>query len=362
MNYAILATMSDKPDIDSGNDLLWQVVVDRDAAYDGKLFYAVVTTGIYCRPSCSSRRPKRDNTTYFFDQATAENEGYRACKKCHPQRADAEAIYPAELVAACKIFENELEGDISIPSVAARVGVSDRTLRNLFDRCLGVSPKRYLDAVRQALFRRALKRGEAVTDAVYEAGYGAASRAYEMSESMLGMTPARYAGGGKGETIYFTVREVSFGFIIAAGTQSGLCCVRLGAKCSSLTKELKAEFPLATLVEDQEPVLTWATALVDYINQQRAWPILPVDIAATAFQAKVWAALRAIPAGMTASYSEIAEKIGKPKAVRAVATACASNPVALAVPCHRVLPKAGGIGEYRWGSQRKQKLLQLEKD
>lgn len=364
MNYAILPTMSNtpskSPDPGLDNDLMWQAVADRDASFDGKVFYAVLTTGIYCRPSCSSRRPKRGNTTYFFDQATAEKKGFRACKKCHPHKIDPRTIYPAELIAACKIFEDELEQDTGVQVVAAKIGVSDRTLRNLFDRHLGVSPKRYLDAVRQMAFRRALKQGDNVTDAIYGAGYGAASRAYEMSGSMLGMTPSRYAQGGEGETIYFTVRTVKLGYIIAAGTESGLCCIRLGDKERVLRQELSKEFSAAILHEDHGPVVNWGNALADYIDSNCPWPTLPIDISATAFQAKVWAALRALPAGMTATYSEIAEKIGQPKATRAVATACAANPVALAIPCHRILPKAGGTGGYRWGPERKLRLLKLE--
>ncbi len=364
MNYAILSTMSDSsnnnPNTGSNNDLLWQAVSDRDASFDGKVFYGVLTTGIYCRPSCSSRRPRRDNTTFFFDQATAETKGFRACKKCHPQEVDPRSVYPAELIAACKIFEDELAQDLAIRSVAMKVGVSDRTLRSLFDRHFGVSPKRYLNAVRQVTFRQALKQGDSVTDAIYEAGYCTASRAYEMSGSMLGMAPSRYAQGGEGETIYFTVRAVELGFLIAAGTESGLCCIRLGDKSDALRQELSNEFPVATLCEDQGPVMNWGDALQDYIDANATWPTLPVDISATAFQAKVWAVLRALPAGMTATYSEIAEKIGQPKASRAVATACAANPVALAIPCHRILPKAGGSGGYRWGTERKARLLKLE--
>jgi AraC family transcriptional regulator of adaptative response/methylated-DNA-[protein]-cysteine methyltransferase len=340
------------------NDVLWQALHNRDAAFEGALFYGVLTTGIYCRPGCPARRPNRENVRFFADAESAERAGLRACKRCRPEAAGP-ASAAARIVINCCRF---LDGADPLPTLAAaaqQMGTSARTLRRDFNTLLGIAPGQYVQALKAQRLRGALRSGARVTDAVYQAGYGSTGRAYENAPGRLGMAPSTYALGGTGETIDYGIRNTRLGWLLVAATARGLCCARFGPSRGALLCEFDAEFARAKRCESTND---WVEALFDFADSRCEWRELPLDIRGSAFQERVWRALRAIPAGQTRTYSEVAQAIGAPRSVRAVANACGANPVALAIPCHRVLPRTGGVGGYRWGAATKQQLLAAEQE
>jgi AraC family transcriptional regulator of adaptative response/methylated-DNA-[protein]-cysteine methyltransferase len=324
----------------------------RDAA--ASFYYAVTTTGVFCRPNCTSRRPLRDNVRFFDSAEAAQAAGFRACKRCNPTAAQSK---PLEKVRAH--LEAHLDRAVPLAELGRVAGLSPFTVQRLFKQGLGVSPLQYQRALRAGSLRSALKQGANVTEAIYEAGFGSSSRAYEGAQ--LGMTPARFAQGGRGEQISFTTAQTAFGWLVVGATGRGLCWLALGGTAAEAEASLRAEFPLAELRRDAEllRLVDAALGMVAGFGKTTA-PELALDLRGTAFQLRVWQALRAIPRGETRSYSELARELGAPKATRAVARACAANRVALVVPCHRVVGASGALTGYRWGVERKKQLLAAE--
>ena len=341
----------------------WQAVLERDQSRDGTFFYGVRSTGIYCRPSCPARRPGRDQVVFFQQPAQAEQAGFRPCRRCRPLEA---ANYQAELVQqACRYIEDNIsrpEGPPTLAELGQQVGLSPFHLQRLFKRVSGVSPRQYAEAYRLGQLKNRLKDQESVTGALYSAGYGSSSRLYERASENMGMTPASYRRGGPGTAIHYTVVDCSLGRLLVAATDKGVCAVRLGDEDPKLKAELAHEYPAAQLYRDESGALSeWVKAILSYLEGQQPRLDLPLDIQATAFQRQVWEALRTIPYGSTRSYAEVASSLGQPTATRAVARACATNPVALVIPCHRVIRHDGSLGGYRWGLDRKRALLDKEK-
>lgn len=341
----------------------WQAVVGRDASLDGTFFYGVRSTGIYCRPSCPSRRPNRAQVVFFEETGMAEKAGFRACLRCHPLESGDRQV---ELIQqACRYIEENvarLEGAPGLSELSQQIGLSPHHLHRTFKRVTGVTPRQYAEAYRMGQLKTRLKEQESVTGALYEVGYGSSSRLYERAGERMGMTPATYRQGGPGLTIHYTIVACSLGRLLVAATEKGLCAVRLGDRDTMLLGELEKEFQAARLYPDEVGSLRdWVQLIIRYIEGQAPHLDLPLDVQATAFQRQVWEVLRAIPYGSTRSYAEVAASLGRPSAVRAVARACATNPVALVIPCHRVVRHDGSLGGYRWGIERKQALLERER-
>ena len=334
----------------------WQQVVARDARQDGRFVFAVRTTGIYCRPSCPSRRPRRDSVEFFANPNDAERAGYRACLRCKPTEVSSQAQYVA---AARKLLDNA-DAPITLAELSKRLGLSPFHLQRMFKRATGLSPREYQSARRMQHVKSGLRKADDVTTALYDAGFGSPSRLYEKAPQQLGMTPGEYRRGGSGVSIRYALVSTPLGRMLVAATERGLCAVRFGETMAELDHDLRTEFHSAQLRRDQEGLLQYIEPLLAAIRGENTSIDLPLDIRATAFQKKVWEALRQIPLGNTRSYAEVAREIGEPGAVRAVARACASNPVALAVPCHRVVRSDGDISGYRWGVERKKRLLERE--
>lgn len=346
-------------------DPRWTAVATRDAAADGRFVFAVRTTGIYCRPSCPSRQPRRENVVFYRAPDAAETAGYRACKRCRPK--DAAGSDPALRKvrrASALIDQALLEGESGPPALAtlaAEVATSPHHLLRLFKKHLGITPHEYADARRLELVKRHLRAGDGVSGALYAAGYGSPSRLYERSDAQLGMTPATYRRDGKGATIEFTTVRSPLGRLLVGATSRGITAVSLGDDDARLERALHDEYPAAEIHRGDEHLKPWVTAILEHIAGERPNLALPLDLQATAFQWKVWRALQKIPYGRTATYGEIASEIGQPKAVRAVANACANNRAALVIPCHRVVRGDGATGGYRWGAERKEKILAKER-
>jgi AraC family transcriptional regulator of adaptative response/methylated-DNA-[protein]-cysteine methyltransferase len=343
-------------------DEQWQSVVERDKEADGAFVFAVRSTGIYCRPSCPARRPERTNVLFFALPAAAEQAGFRACRRCRP--GDVSLRDPqAELVQQiCRHIEANLDESLTLERLGAEQHLSPHHLQRTFKRLMGITPRQYADARRLERVKAELRQGENVTAALYESGYSSSSRLYERAPGQLGMTPSAYRQGGRGAQIRYTVADSPLGRLLVAATEKGVCAVSLGDRDAELEAALHKEYPAAEVEQDATGLLKeWVTALLDYLEGERPNLDLPLDVQATAFQWRVWQALQQIPYGRTASYSEVARGLGRPTAARAVARACASNPVALVVPCHRVVRENGELGGYRWGLERKRKLLQQEK-
>jgi len=336
----------------------WQQVMARDARQDGRFVFAVRTTGIYCRPSCPSRRPRRDSVEFFADPRRAERAGYRACLRCKPTEISAQA----QAVTRARQLLDEAEGVLTLAQLSQRVGVSPFHLQRLFKRATGLSPREYQSARRLRQVKHGLRQGDDVTTALYDAGFGSPSRLYEKAGQQMGMTPGAYRRGGEGIVIQYAVVSSPLGRLLVAATTRGLCAVRFGENVGELERELREEFSAAEVHRDDAALKPYLQPLLASLRGERVTMELSLDVRATAFQKKVWQALQAIPAGETRSYTDVAVAIGDPKAVRAVARACASNPVALAVPCHRVVRSDGGLAGYRWGIERKKKLLEREHD
>jgi AraC family transcriptional regulator of adaptative response/methylated-DNA-[protein]-cysteine methyltransferase len=334
-----------------------QALAQRDAAFDGVFYYGVLTTGVYCRPSCAARAPREENVRFFVNSENAERAGFRPCKRCRPNETRPQD----ELVKrACEIIETA-ESAVSLNELGAQLGVSAAHLQRAFKRVLGLSPRAYAAARRVAECKTEMRNGRSVTDALYEAGYGSSSRLYEKAKDNFGMTPAAYRRGGLGMTITYTVAPCALGQVLVAATKRGVCAVTLGDAAETLTENLRGEFPRAAISEATDGLGHWLDAVLRHLEDKQQSLELPLDVQATAFQARVWAELRRIPYGATATYSEIAARLGQPAATRAVARACATNPAALVTPCHRVIGANGALSGYRWGLERKRALLDKEK-
>jgi AraC family transcriptional regulator of adaptative response/methylated-DNA-[protein]-cysteine methyltransferase len=337
----------------------WQAVVGRDARYDSVFVYAVRSTGVYCRPSCPSRRPRRERVVFFAAPEAAEREGFRPCLRCDPRGTPREA--ESRLISrACEVIEQACEDPIRIESVARQLGVSPFRLQRMFRRLVGISPGAYAQSVRLRRFKKRLREGSDVTSALYEAGYGSSSRLYERSNGHLGMTPATYGRGGQGMEIGYTIAPTPLGHVLVAGTVKGISAIYLGESDERLEATLRREYPAATISKNPAQVSQWVRQLVGHLSGEQPELDLPLDVKATAFQRRVWEALQQIPRGTTRSYSDLARSLGLPKGQRAVARACATNPAAIVIPCHRIVREDGGLGGYRWGLKRKQALLEAE--
>ncbi len=343
----------------------WRAVEARDPQFDGGFVYAVGSTGIYCRQSCPSRRPRRRNVRFYAVPEAAERAGFRACLRCRPRAARARDTRIEAVRRACRfIADHGADGRDGAPTLAAlgaHVGLSPHHLQRSFKAAMGITPRQYHDALRLDRLKGLLRNGDHVSGALYEAGYGSSSRLYEKAPSQLGMTPAAYRRGGKGARIAYSIADCPLGRLLVAATARGLCAVRLGDDGGVLEAGLRDEFPAARIARDDAGLGRWVSALVAHLDGRRPHLDLPIDVRATAFQRLVWEALRAIPYGATRSYGEIARAIGRPTATRAVARACATNPVAVVVPCHRVVRADGGLGGYRWGVGRKRALIDSER-
>lgn len=335
----------------------WQQVIERDARQDGRFVFAVRTTGVYCRPSCPSRRPRRESVEFFPTPNEAERAGYRACLRCRPTEISSQALYVAR---ARQILDNA-EGIVTLQQLSKQVRLSPFHLQRLFKRATGLSPREYQAARRMQQVKHGLRQSSDVTTALYDAGFGSSSRLYEKAPQHLGMTPGEYKRGGAGAKITFAIVPSPLGRLLVAATERGLCAVRFGESAGDLERDLRTEFHAAELHRDDTAMKCYTDPLLAVIRGEHTTIDLPLDVRATAFQMKVWEKLRQIPLGETRSYSQIAREVGNPAAVRAVARACASNPVALAVPCHRVVRAGGGLAGYRWGIERKKKLLERER-
>ena len=351
------------PDRTPAVDPRWRAVLTRDARYDGIFLYAVRSTGVYCRPSCPSRRPGRAQVEFFALADAAERAGFRPCLRCRPRAVRADDPAVALTRRACQALEESMADDEGAPDLEAlgrRLGVSPHRLRHAFHRVLGITPREYADARRWSAFKSELRRGHSVTRSLYGAGYGSSSRVYEHAAAQLGMTPATYKRGGRGMRIEYRIVGSPLGRLLVAATERGVCSVRLGEGDAALVSGLTDEYPAAEIRRGGARLAAWMGRLVDHLRGRAPHPELPLDVRATAFQRRVWRELSAIPAGRTRTYGEIARAIGKPRAARAVGRACATNPVALLIPCHRAVGADGALTGYRWGVTRKRRLLERE--
>ena len=338
----------------------WEAVLRRDRAADGTFVYAVTSTGVFCRPSCPSRRPRLERVRFFDTPSAAERAGFRSCRRCLPTVAGAGRSISDAITRASRYLERHAHETVSLGALARLVSVSPSHLQRQFKRALGVSPREYQAACRARRFRGELRAGRDVTAATYEAGYGSPSRVYEASPTGRGMPPATYRRGGAGADVSFATVRAPLGWVLVAATDKGVCAVKLGDAPAALEADLRRELPLARITADRFAHRDWIDGIVQHLRGSQEDLDLPLDVRGTAFQWRVWRALQRIPQGQTRSYSDVARAIGQPSAVRAVARACATNPVCLVVPCHRVVAKDGQLGGYRWGAERKARLLQGE--
>lgn len=340
-------------------ELYWQAVRANDARFDGAFVLGVKTTGIYCKPSCRARLPKRENVDFYASPQVAERKGFRACKRCRPSNVNGLDPQVEKILKACEVIADD--DLLTLDDLSAAVGLSSYHLQRSFKEIIGVSPKKYAEAKRMERFKDELRGGSDVVTAMYEAGYGSSSRLYEKASENLGMTPAVYKKGGKGMNINYIITDCELGSMLVARTPRGICSVTFGDSKKQLADTLHSEFPNAEIAEDSEYLKEAVDSLLKYIAGKQKWLVLPLDLQATSFQMQVWDYLRKIPYGETRSYGEVAEALGDKKKVRAVAQACAKNRVAVVIPCHRVVASDGKPSGYRWGVERKKKLLAKEK-
>jgi len=343
------------------NDAIrWRAVLERDSRADGSFVYAVKSTGVYCRPSCASRRPRRDRVEFFEGGSDALRAGYRACRRCRPDDPPPADPWIDRVRRACVYLAN-VEGHLPLARLAARVGGSPYHFQRRFKRIVGVTPREYADACRLQRLKRGLRSGSRVTAAMVDAGYGSSSRFYERAAGKLAMPPAVYRQGGAGMRISYAIVDSPLERLLVAATDRGVCAVYMGAADGELVRALSEEYPAAAAIRRNSASLSrWARQIVSHLEGRRPRLDLPLDVQATAFQWQVWTALMAIPYGETRTYKEVAASIGRPSAVRAVAHACATNPVSLVIPCHRVVRTTGNLAGYRWGVARKRALLAAE--
>lgn len=351
--------MSANPKHTVQNDPRWQAVVDCDATADGQFVYAVKTTGIYCAPSCASRQPNPENVQFFSDATAAEQAGYRPCKRCRQGMMSLAQFHAGRVAHACRLIEQATE-NYPLKQLASDVGISAYHFHRLFKAQTGVTPKEYAQALRGKRLQQNLSQEGRVTDAIYQSGYGSDGRFYENATAALGMTPKVFKDGGRDVDVWFAVGQCKLGHILVAESARGICAILLGDAPDALVQSLQQRFPHAGLQGADAEFERRIATIVGFVDAPETGLNLPLDIRGTAFQQRVWQALRDIPLGSTASYSQIAEKIGAPKAVRAVAGACAANWLAVAIPCHRVVKNDGQLSGYRWGVERKKALLDQE--
>jgi AraC family transcriptional regulator of adaptative response/methylated-DNA-[protein]-cysteine methyltransferase len=347
-------------------DTCWQAVQKRDRAFNGRFWFSVKSTGVYCLPSCAARPPLRRNVDFHASPQAAERAGFRACKRCKPLDWQADKGLSKPVADACALFDAaDIDTQPSLAAVAARVGLSSGALGKRFVAELGMSPRDWLAARKRERFRKALRNGESVSDALYGAGYGSPSRVYESSDKALGMTPATYRKGGAGAHIDYTTLDSDYGRMLVAATQKGIAAVFLGDNDRALERDLKQDFPAAEIERDDRGLGPRVRGVLARLYGKKPTaldsPDVPLDIVGTAFQWKVWKALTEIPAGQTRSYGEIARQIGEPRAARAVGRACATNQAAIVIPCHRAVGSSGALTGYRWGAARKERILAEER-
>lgn len=339
------------------DDERWSAVSARDAKADGAFFYGVATTGVFCRPSCASRLPRRENVAFFATADAARAAGFRECKRCRPGGLPRELAVVERARAA---LDADPHARMTLAQLSEAVHMSPFHLQRLFTRVMGLSPRQYQAARRGGALRDALQRGDGVTRAAVDAGFGSSSRLYSNVANELGMTPSTYRNKGAGLTIHYACAPTALGYVLVASTDKGISRIAFGDDAGALVAELRSMLANAALHEDPARIAPFVAQIEAYLNGSRETIDLPLDVAATAFRQRVWDALRRIPYGETRTYTDIAESLGEPRAVRAVASACASNPVALAIPCHRVIQKGGALAGYRWGLERKAALLEAE--
>jgi len=341
------------------DDHCWDAVVARDPARDGEFVFAVSTTGVYCRPSCPARRPRRNNVTFYSRPEQAEKAGFRACLRCRPRALSGN---PQSDLAkeVCRYIEQHLDESITLERLGKAFRQSPFHLQRRFKAALGITPREYADSCRLRLLKRNLQAGDNVTRAMYDAGYGSSSRLYERTSSQLGMTPDKYRRGAIAAAIRYALADSPLGRMLIAATDRGICAIQFARSDGELIEGLKREFPFAVRKPDEGGLKAWVAALLSKMTGRELNAALPLDIRATAFQRRVWTYLQSIPFGATRSYGQVAKAIGQPSASRAVARACATNPVAVAIPCHRVVREDGNISGYRWGVGRKKTLLEME--
>jgi AraC family transcriptional regulator, regulatory protein of adaptative response / methylated-DNA-[protein]-cysteine methyltransferase len=340
-------------------DPRWPAVAGRDASEDGRFYYSVATTGVYCRPSCGARLPRPEHVRFHASRSDAEQGGFRPCRRCRPDKPPRAEQHAALVTAACRIIETS--DDVpTLDELAQRVGVSTHHFHRLFKRMTGLTPKSYAAAHRERRLRDELDRGARVTDAIVGAGYNSSSRFYEQADDVLGMTAGAYRARGAGKAIRFAIGQCSLGAILVAISERGVCAIMLGDDSDALVDELARRFGRAELIGGDAELERVVAQVVGLVEAPRVGFDLPLDIRGTAFQQRVWQALREIPAGETASYADVARRIGAPRAVRAVAGACAANALAVVIPCHRVVRTDGALSGYRWGVERKRALLDRE--
>jgi AraC family transcriptional regulator of adaptative response/methylated-DNA-[protein]-cysteine methyltransferase len=341
------------------NDPRWAAIVARDPAADGRFYYSVRTTGVYCRPSCAARLPRPENVGFHASREDAERAGFRPCKRCKPDQPSRVEQYAAKVTEACRIIEAS-ENIPSLDTLATRVGMSTYHFHRVFKQITGLTPRKYAAAHREKRLRQHLGSGGTVTEAIFDAGYHSNSRFYETSNHVLGMTPSSYRAGGANTEIRFAIGECSLGSILVAQSERGICAILIGDDPDELARDLQDRFPRAALIGGDAQFEQLVARVVGFVEAPGIGLDLPLDVRGTAFQQRVWQALREIPPGQTASYTDIANRIGSPRSVRAVAQACAANALAVAIPCHRVVRNDGGLSGYRWGVERKRALLESE--
>lgn len=351
--------MSDNIHIITG-DPRWQQVLDRDAQADGQFLFAVKTTGIYCRPSCGARQPRPENVAFYSSNADAESAGFRPCKRCKPDQQSLSEVYADKVAQACRLIETA-EVMPTLAQLAAHAGMSSYHFHRVFKSVTGLTPKAYATAHKAQAVRKELAATMHVTDAIYAAGYASSSRFYETATQTLGMKPGQYLKGGINTNIRFALGECSLGSILVASSDTGICAISIGDDPALLLRELQDRFPKSNLIGGDQAFESQVATVIELIESPRLGLDLPLDIQGTVFQQRVWQALREIPAGTTMTYSELANKIGMPKAIRAVASACAANTLAVVIPCHRVVRLDGSLSGYRWGVERKKALIKRER-
>lgn len=352
----------------------WNAVRDRDRGADGKFVYAVRSTGIYCRPSCPSKKPQRRQVEFYSLPEAAEQKGFRACRRCKPREVRLRDPRTAAVARVCRAIEARIDSDgmgvpesenearLTLNALSSSVGMSPHQLERAFRSVMGISPRQYADAQRMRRLKAKLKKGDDVTTALYDAGFGSSSRLYERAPSQLGMTPATYRQGGTGMQIHYTIVGSPLGRLLVGATQRGISALYLGKDDAALQTALRKEYPRAAISRDRNGLEGWMEKILAHLRGHEPNLDLPTDVQATAFQRRVWEELRKIPYGTTRTYSQVARAIGKPKAIRAVARACATNPVSVVVPCHRVVRQDGDLAGYRWGVELKQSLLKQESE
>ena len=338
----------------------WEAMETRDTHMDGVFLYAVTSTGVYCRPSCPSRRPRRENVIFFQRPDAAERAGFRACLRCKPERERTRDAQAELVEKICRYLEAHLDEAVTLDGLSRQLHLSPFHLQRTFKAATGITPRGYADFCRLESFKGGLREGRPVTTALYDAGYGSSSRLYERTAAQLGMTPTAYRRGGAGLTIRYDVLDTPAGMLLVGATGKGVCAIQFGSSAKKLEESLRGEFPAADLRRDAAFLSAWAGQLRAHLEGRLQKLDVPLDIQATAFQRRVWEYLQSIPYGCTQSYGEIAKRIRQPRAARAVARACASNPVAVLIPCHRVVRGDGEMGGYRWGEEHKRRLLEIE--